>query len=81
MREAQARFAKFLRDQRTLPADLRGPVLMIAGRYADRDTYDAAARSCAQRQGNGGAAALLPGDGRGAGPGPRDADALDFPDG
>jgi aminopeptidase N len=40
IREAQARFAAFLKDPRTLPADLRGPVLMIAGRYGDRETYE-----------------------------------------
>jgi aminopeptidase N len=39
-REAQARFAKFMANPRTLPADLRGPVLMIAGRYGDRATYE-----------------------------------------
>ncbi|HXD01260.1 MAG TPA: M1 family metallopeptidase, partial [Verrucomicrobiae bacterium] len=40
IKEAQVRFAAFLKDQRTLPADLRGPVLMIAGRYGDRATYE-----------------------------------------
>ncbi len=40
IKEAQVRFAAFLKDQRTLPADLRGPVLRIAGRYGDRATYD-----------------------------------------
>ncbi len=40
IKEAQVRFAAFLKDQRTLPADLRGPVLMIAGRHGDRATYD-----------------------------------------
>jgi len=39
IKEAQARFAAFLKDQRTLPADLRVPVLMI-GAYGDRATYE-----------------------------------------
>jgi aminopeptidase N len=41
IKEAQVRFAAFLKNPKTLPADLRGPVLMIAGRYGDRATYDA----------------------------------------
>ncbi len=38
--EARARFAKFLAVPDSLPAELRMPVLRIAGRYADRTTYD-----------------------------------------
>ncbi len=39
--EAQARFAAFLKDPKTLPPDLRAPVFMLAGRYGERGTYDA----------------------------------------
>ncbi len=39
--EAQRRFAAFLKDPKTLPPDLRAPVLMLAGRYGDRATYEA----------------------------------------
>lgn len=38
--EAQARYAKFIAKPSSLPADLRAPVLIITGRYADRATYD-----------------------------------------
>jgi len=38
--QCQARFEKFLAKPSTLSADLRGPVLTIVGRYADRTTYD-----------------------------------------
>ena len=37
---AHALFEKFLASPRSLPADLRSPVLSLAGRYADRKTYD-----------------------------------------
>lgn len=37
---AKSRFAEFLRDNKTLPPELRGPVFEITGRYADRSTYD-----------------------------------------
>ena len=38
--EARARYAKFLAKPRSLPADLRLPVLTMVGRYSDRQTYD-----------------------------------------
>jgi aminopeptidase N len=38
--EAQSRYAKFIAKPSSLAADLRSPVLLIAGRYADRATYD-----------------------------------------
>jgi aminopeptidase N len=38
--ECTRRFAAFLKDPATLPGDLRGPVLLIVGRYASRETYD-----------------------------------------
>jgi aminopeptidase N len=37
--EARARYAKFLAKPRSLPADLRLPVLTLVGRYSDRPTY------------------------------------------
>jgi len=38
--EARRRFAAFLKDPRSLDANLRGPVIFIAGRYADRATWN-----------------------------------------
>jgi len=38
--EARGRFEKFLANPRSLPADLRAPVITLAGRYANRATYD-----------------------------------------
>jgi aminopeptidase N len=38
--EARRRFALFVKDPETLPADLRDPVTFLAGRTADRTTYD-----------------------------------------
>lgn len=38
--EARARFEKFLSNPKSLPADLRAPVLKIVGRYSDRKTYE-----------------------------------------
>jgi aminopeptidase N len=38
--EAKRRFAAFLADASSLPADLRDPVLHLVGRDADRATYD-----------------------------------------
>jgi aminopeptidase N len=38
--EAKRRFAKFVGDPASLPAALRDAVTSIAGRYADRATYD-----------------------------------------
>jgi aminopeptidase N len=38
--EAKRRFAAFVKDPAALAIDLRGPVTRLAGRYADRATYD-----------------------------------------
>jgi aminopeptidase N len=38
--EAKLRFAKFVRDPTSLPTALRGTVTGLAGRYADRASYD-----------------------------------------
>ncbi len=38
--EAKRRFAAFVKDPRSLDVNLRGPVIFIAGRYADGATYD-----------------------------------------
>ena len=38
--EARRRFALFVKDPAALPADLRDPVTYLAGRTADRTTYD-----------------------------------------
>jgi aminopeptidase N len=37
--EARTRFAQFQTDPKSLPADLRPPVLYIVGRYSDKQTY------------------------------------------
>ena len=37
--EARVRFAKFLTDPGTLPANLRPAVLKIVGRYSDQKSY------------------------------------------
>lgn len=37
--ESQRRFQAFLKDPASLPADLRQPVLLIVGRFADEATY------------------------------------------
>jgi aminopeptidase N len=37
---ARARFEKFLANPKSLPADLRAPVLKTVGRYSDRKTYN-----------------------------------------
>jgi hypothetical protein len=38
--EAKRRFAAFVKDQRSLDVNLRGSVIFLAGREADRATYD-----------------------------------------
>ena len=38
--EAKRRFAAFVKDSGSLDVNLRGPVVFLAGRYADRATYD-----------------------------------------
>ena len=38
--ECQRRFADFVQKPSSLPGDLRGPVLEVVGRHADRETYD-----------------------------------------
>ena len=38
--QAKRSFAAFLSDPTSLPKDLRGPVVYLVGRYADRATYD-----------------------------------------
>jgi len=38
--EARRRFAQFLRSPQSLPGSLRGPVIHLAGRTADRHTYE-----------------------------------------
>jgi aminopeptidase N len=38
--EAKRRFAAFVKDPKSLDVNLRGPVIFIAGRGADRATYD-----------------------------------------
>jgi aminopeptidase N len=38
--EAKRRFAEFVRDPASLPTALREPLTHLAGRYADRATYD-----------------------------------------
>ncbi len=38
--EARRRFAAYVKDPNSLPADLIGPVLGIVARYADQPTYD-----------------------------------------
>jgi aminopeptidase N len=38
--EVKRRFAEFVKDPRSLDVNLRGPVIFIAGREADRATYD-----------------------------------------
>jgi aminopeptidase N len=38
--EAKRRFAEFVKNPRSLDVNLRGPVIFLAGRSADRATYD-----------------------------------------